>query len=535
MRHNRTGRELERRLADAVSRSAPQQLEELLSRCSPQQTEQHRKVVPMTEKKSKRVWAGLTAACLALILAGGGGGLYFYQTRAVASVISLDVNPSIEVTVNRSQQVLSCTPLNPEAAQVLFSMDGGNDLKGAKIEVAVNAIVGALVSNGYLDRISSAILISVEDQDQNRAARLEESLAGTVDALLQNQAPNAAVLSQTLTADAGLNRQAQQNSISAGKAALVNRVLALNSTLSFDQLATLTVDELRDLIETGAPAMPIGISTARTAAETHAGTLTLDSVTADVDPELDDKPPHYEVELHTAWGEFEYKIDAYTGAVLSGPANILPSAGSDPGQTVEPSDITSGDGAALGSGKVEYTPSPAPDTADPAPSTQTPAAPSLPDPAPLTNQEAQEIALSHAGLSAAQVTGLKSEQDWDDGQLEYEIEFWFGSVEYEYTILAADGTILDHEMDNHGIAGSGVGTDYIGETAAKNAALSHVGLSERDTTSLRCWMDYDDGRPECYKVEFWAGDTEYEYEIGLNDGCILKCEHETHHNTSHHN
>ena len=40
-------------------------------------------------------------------------------------------------------------------------MDNGKDLKGTKVDVAVNAIVGGLVKNGYFDSISSAILISV--------------------------------------------------------------------------------------------------------------------------------------------------------------------------------------------------------------------------------------------------------------------------------------------------------------------------------------------------------------------------------------
>ena len=35
-------------------------------------------------------------------------------------------------------------------------------------------------------------------------------------------------------------------------------MLALNSTLKFDELAKLSVEELKDLAEAGAPAMPIG-------------------------------------------------------------------------------------------------------------------------------------------------------------------------------------------------------------------------------------------------------------------------------------
>ena len=51
--------------------------------------------------------------------------------------------------------------------------------------------------------------------------------------------------------------------------------------------------------------MPIGRDAAACAVEQYAGTTALDSVTAEVDPELDGPPAHYEVELQTQWGEFE--------------------------------------------------------------------------------------------------------------------------------------------------------------------------------------------------------------------------------------
>ena len=65
-------------------------------------------------------------------------------------------------------------------------------------------------------------------------------------------------------------------------------------------------------------------------------------VTAEVDSELDEFPAHYEVELHTAWGEFEYLVDAYTGKVLSGQKDLpatAPEGDSRPKPTVPTGDI----------------------------------------------------------------------------------------------------------------------------------------------------------------------------------------------------
>ena len=312
-----TNQELERRLEQALARSTPDDLEGVLSRCEARKGV----VIPMT-KKNKSWRRSLIAACLALVLVGGAG-VFYQQSYAVASVVSLDVNPSIELQVNKQGNVLSCEGLNKEAAQVLDDMGGGTDLKGTKLDVAVNAIVGSLVRHGYLDSISSAILISVEDRDQGRAARLQQELTAAVDGVLQERASDAAVLSQTVSKDSRLEQQAKDSSITTGKAALVNQALAINSSLSFDALAGLSVEELRDLIETGAPQMPIGRAAARQAVEKYAGVEGVEISSYEVDPELDEARPHYDVELnHPTLGEFAYQVDAYTGQVYSGRENI---------------------------------------------------------------------------------------------------------------------------------------------------------------------------------------------------------------------
>ena len=399
-----TNEKMEQRLAAAVEKTAPNDANGVLSRCE----ERKGTVIPMTTKKTtKRRWTSLIAACLAVMLLGGGG-LFYQRANAVASVVSLDVNPSIELKVNRSEKVLACTPLNEDAKAILADMGNGADLKGAKLDVAVNAIVGSLVRNGYLNSISSAIMISVEDKDTARAEKLQRELTSTVDGVLQTSESRASVLTQTLTQDAGLTQQARENSISTGKAALVNRVLAINPSLKFDALAKLSVEELKDLAEAGAPAMPIGTDAAAYAAEQYAGTTALDSVTAEVDSELDESPAHYEVELHTAWGEFEYLVDAYTGKVFSGQKDLL-AAVSTPNATTKPT--APSDGADIGHAK------------------------------------AKSIALNHAGLSENQAYDMDIELDDEDGTLVYEVEFKSGGMEYSYEINAATGAILKHETE----------------------------------------------------------------------------------------
>ena len=399
-----TNEQMERRLAKALDKTTPDDVNGVLSRCD----ERKGTVIPMTTKKTtKRRWTTLVAACLALALLCGGG-VFYQQAHAVASVVSLDVNPSIELKVNKSEKVLVCTPLNEDANAILADMGDGADLKGAKLDVAVNAIVGSLVRNGYLNSISSAIMISVEDNDTARAEKLQRELTSTVDGVLQTNEARASVLTQTLTQDAGLEQQARENSISTGKAALVNRVLALNSALKFDALAKLSVEELKDLAEAGAPAMPIGTDKAMDIAAAAFGKASAAKMAySEADPELDESPAHYEVEIRSQTGEeFEYKIDAYTGVILESKREAADGTEAPVVQPSNPAD----------SGDIGYA-------------------------------KAKSIALNHAGVSESKAYDMDIELDDEDGRLIYEVEFKSGNMEYDYKIDASSGAVLKHESE----------------------------------------------------------------------------------------
>lgn len=476
--------EIQQRLRTAMDHAAPDPLDRILASCEAQKGT----VISMAEyeKKPRRRWASMAVAAALAVVCCVFGLTTWRNANAVASVVSLDVNPSIQLQVNKNEKVLSAEALNEDAQIILEGMD----LKGTQLKVAVNAIVGSLLQNGYLDRISSAILISVEDQDSQRAARLESDLTAEVGAALQNASAGAAILSQTLSTDTDLNALAQSSNISVGKAAMIRDVQGLNSQLDFDALAALSVEELKQLRETGAPAMPIGKDAAATAALAHAGLTTADSVTYDVDPELDENPAHYEVELYTSYGEFDYDVDAWTGQVLKGPSNVANGAGSSSDGTASGSSTTSG----------------------------------------ISADKAKSIALTDAGISESAALGLQVKQDRDDGVLIYEVEFRASGAEYEYDIRVSDGTILKSERDSdddHYSAVSASSGSLVGEAAAKSAALTHAGVQESDTSYISCHLEYDDGRAECYEVEFRVGSTSYEYEIGPYDGAVWKAERKT--------
>ncbi len=404
-----TNEKMEQRLAAAVEKTAPNDANGVLSRCE----ERKGTVIPMTTKKTaKRRWTSLIAACLAVMLLGGG--LFYQRANAVASVVSLDVNPSIELKVNRSEKVLVCTPLNEDAKAILADMGNGADLKGAKLDVAVNAIVG----KPRAKRLSRQHFLRHHDLGGGQGyrsrgktpARADEHRGRCfADKRIEGVRPDADADAGRGPGAAGAGKQHFDRKGGAGEPRARHSILPLK----FDALAKLSVEELKDLAEAGAPAMPIGKDAAAYAAEQYAGTTALDSVTAEVDPELDESPAHYEVELQTAWGEFEYLVDAYTGKVLSGQKDLL-AAVSASNETTKPSG---------------QKPAPSGTVQD------------------IGYTKAKSIALNHAGVSESKAYDMDIELDDEDGTLVYEVEFKSGNMEYDYEIDAASGTILKHEAE----------------------------------------------------------------------------------------
>lgn len=45
---------------------------------------------------------------------------------------------------------------------------------------------------------------------------------------------------------------------------------------------------------------------------------------------------------------------------------------------------------------------------------------------------------------------METERDYDDGHLEYEVQFWVDSTKYEYKIDGGSGAVLESEKEEHG-------------------------------------------------------------------------------------
>lgn len=107
------------------------------------------------------------------------------------------------------------------------------------------------------------------------------------------------------------------------------------------------------------------------------------------------------------------------------------------------------------------------------------------------------------------------------------MEFYSGSKEYDYEIDAYTGDIrsFDFDVENNTtiLDNNSASSDYIDAEKAKAAALKHAGLTEDKVTFIKARLDLEDRRV-VYDIEFYSGNTEYDYEIDAYSGEVLACD-----------
>lgn len=134
---------------------------------------------------------------------------------------------------------------------------------------------------------------------------------------------------------------------------------------------------------------------------------------------------------------------------------------------------------------------------------------------------AERIALADAGFTADAVALLKTEYDLEDGSAVFETEFTAAGAEYEYHILAADGSVLKKKTEWRLGTAPAFGTANLGREEAIALCLADAGLDPAVKDSAQCLADTEDGRAE-YKISFTTAGWLYTYEIDVLTGALTE-------------
>lgn len=142
----------------------------------------------------------------------------------------------------------------------------------------------------------------------------------------------------------------------------------------------------------------------------------------------------------------------------------------------------------------------------------------------ITEDQAKETALTHAGITEEETAGIRVKQDREDGRLVFDVEFYVGANEYDYEIAADTGEILKSDFN--------IEEDFInqGQTGGQNQTVLSADEAKKlivekvpgvDSTNIRIKLDMDDGR-QIYEGEFFYNNKEYEFEMDAVTGTFLE-------------
>ena len=155
-------------------------------------------------------------------------------------------------------------------------------------------------------------------------------------------------------------------------------------------------------------------------------------------------------------------------------------------------------------------------------------------PGSISMETAKSIAMKDAGISGESVSYSSAKLDWDDGRQVYDVDFFSVGIEYEYEILASDGTILKKKQDAEWGKNSGTPAGHVaGQTGVSGTLTMEQArqkVAERipgvDPANVYIKEDYDDGRLQ-YEGEVYYNQTKYEFELDAATGAFTDWEEET--------
>ncbi len=162
-------------------------------------------------------WGISVAAALMLLV----GGNFAYATPM--GYVSLDVNPSIEYSINIFDRVIDVKAINEDGATLLTSLD----VKNLSIEDAIKRTTDELIAEGYIaDDQNGGLVIATFIEDEEKATALAEKLKNSIQTYIDEEGKTAEVVSEAV----GQKRvqEAAALGVTAGKLNLVQKMLALS-------------------------------------------------------------------------------------------------------------------------------------------------------------------------------------------------------------------------------------------------------------------------------------------------------------------
>lgn len=189
----------------------------------------------------KTVRLKLAAICasfvLIFIIGGFCNNLYFTPS----AYVDIDVNPSIELMVNRFNRVIEASPYNDDGAAILQDIN----VLHMSYNAAVDKLIGAMVAKGYLKQ-DGTVSVTVQTSDGNRESNMLGNLQASINTALQTHHTDAS--SNVFAVNEEVRGYAHENHMTPAKYLAISELQQVDPTATFEDCREHTISEINQMI-----------------------------------------------------------------------------------------------------------------------------------------------------------------------------------------------------------------------------------------------------------------------------------------------
>ena len=235
---------IEERLSRAIE-SAPSLSVEGLKKAEIQKMEEHDYITRQQETKltpmRKRFALAAAGMCMCFLLM-----LNLPIHQRASAIIDVDINPSIELALNKKNEVIRMEAINHDGENILKNLD----YKNQDVEEVVFRMLDEMIRQGYLtkDKLDNNILLSVEHSERDQAEELTIRLNSAVTKYLSERRIPVKITDQHMLEDKKERKVAEKYGISLGKLTLIRKIMKEHEHLKIEDLSKLSLSELVDLL-----------------------------------------------------------------------------------------------------------------------------------------------------------------------------------------------------------------------------------------------------------------------------------------------
>lgn len=232
-------------LKNGISKIAPDCFDKIMEEISNREDIES----PVVEKRTrKKIGKYLMSVAACFVIFVGSYGIYEMKDNKIATIVELDVNPSIEFGVDNKDKVVEVTALNDDGAEIIENLS----LEKRQVQEAILIVMDELVKDGFITKEKSTVLVSVKNDNEQKTEEIKECLSEEIEKHLSEEDIQITVLKQTMIKDEVSESIAKEHNISTGKAIFIKTVMEENSSLGVEEeLANMTVDEIAQKAQQG--------------------------------------------------------------------------------------------------------------------------------------------------------------------------------------------------------------------------------------------------------------------------------------------